>query len=389
MSVPGQQTGNAAVAKEEARFVSKTVRIVVVGALLLLLTAGAAVAQDVVGKVIRCDGGRCEGTDDRDTIVASDRSEEVFAKAGDDDIELDATIAIGSDDVAYGDLGRDCIDGGAGDDLMIGGPGDDNRPCEFTAFVNPRAALTSGPGDDTIEGGPGDDSMDGIADDDTLIGGEGNDLIEDFQQLDSDTLLGGEGNDTLNATDGDRDDLVDGGPGRDECSGDAGDTFRNCEIGVSQAEDNASTPSQDGAGAGPASEPGAGAGPASEPRSFTELFGSARTTTALRNGLVTVPGMAVHCGVGPCKVYERLFSAKPKRTRASSHASGKRPGLLGRDRDVVVAGTTHQVRLRLSKSAIRTLRRRGRMGVEVLVTVTDAKGRSQLARKLITVKRAS
>jgi len=62
---------------------------------------------------------------------------------------------------------------------------------------------------------------------------------------------------------------------------------------------------------------------------------------------------------------------------------------LGRDRDVVTAGTTREVRLRLSESADRTLRRRGRMRVEVLVAVTDAKGRGHLARKLITVKRPS
>jgi len=367
--------------------------LVTVGALLLLATAGAAVAQSVVGTLVRCDGGRCEGTDGRDTIVGSDRSEEVIAKAGDDDVELDATIAGGSDDVGDGGPGRDCIDGGAGDDLMIGGPGDDNRPCEFTAFVNPRAALTGGPGDERIEGGPGNDSIDGIADDDTLLGGDGNDLIEDFQTLDSDTLSGGEGDDTLNATDGDRGDLVDGGPGRDECSGDAGDTIRNCEAGVRQADDDASAPSQDGANAGPqstsSSGPSSGAGAAPEPRSFVELFGRARTTTALRGGLVTLPGVAVRCGVGPCRVDARLFTARRERARSVQRSDGRRPGLVARDSDVVTAGTTAQVRLRLSRPAARALRRRGRMGVEVLVTVTDAKGRSQLARKLMTVKRPS
>lgn len=37
---------------------------------------------------------------------------------------------------------------------MIGGLGDDNRPCEFTVFVDPLSALTGGPGNDRIEGGP-------------------------------------------------------------------------------------------------------------------------------------------------------------------------------------------------------------------------------------------
>ena len=203
---------------------NKALRFTIVGALFLLLTAGVALAQNTVN----CTG-TCEGTDGNDTIVASTGSETVIAKAGDDDVELDAAIAVGGDDVAFGGPGRDCIDGGAGADLMLGEDGDDNRPCEFTAFVNPRAALTSGPGDDRVEGGPGNDSMDGISGSDTLIGNDGDDLIEDFQTGDSDMLLGGQGTDSLDATDGDSEDLVDGGGGEDDCRGDMGDEFRNCE----------------------------------------------------------------------------------------------------------------------------------------------------------------
>ncbi len=112
---------------------------------------------------------------------------------------------------------------------MIGGPGDDNRPCDFTAFVDPEAALTGGPGNDRIEGGPGNDSMNGIFDDDTLLGGTGDDLLRDGSPDDKDRLFGGRGTDTLDARDGAGDDLIDGGPGVDDCSGDANDTFANCE----------------------------------------------------------------------------------------------------------------------------------------------------------------
>ena len=346
-----------------------TVRIVMVAALLVLSIAGIAVAQEPMGEPIRCEGGRCEGTEARDVIVTSDRSEEVIAKGGDDDVELDETVLGGSDDVAFGGPGRDCIDGGSGDDLMIAGPDDDNRPCEFTAFVNPRAGLTSGPGDDTIDGGPGNDSMDGIAGDDTLIGGEGNDLIEDFQTQDSDRFFGDAGDDMLNATDGDGNDLVDGGDGKDDCAGDPGDTIRNCETGRANQPGDDDAPS-------PADRADSGQGSAS--RSFITLFGGVRTTTARRGGLVTVPGIAVHCGTGPCKVDERL-----------SRVSGKRRGPSGRDRDVVAAGRTNQVRVRLSRSARRTLRRRGRLRLEVVVRITDAKGRGPIGRKTITVKRAS
>lgn len=211
----------------------KTARIMLLGALLLLPTTGVAVAQDAISHLRTCppNGGTCEGTEDSDLIVAGNDSDEVIAKGGDDDIELDLVFLGGSNDVAYGGPGRDCIDGGGGDDLMIGGPGDDNRPCEFTFFVNLRAALTGGPGNDRLEGGPGDDSLDGITDDDTLLGDEGNDLIEDFAGSDSDKLFGGPGNDKLNAKDFDGRDIVDGGPGIDSCIGDPGDTLINCEIG--------------------------------------------------------------------------------------------------------------------------------------------------------------
>ncbi len=206
---------------------------------LVVTTGGVGLAQNgtetqrrsnnVAANVITCDGGRCDGTDASDTIVAGNSPDQVFGKGGDDDIELDAVFPSGSSDVGVGGPGRDCIDGGGGDDLMIGGPGDDNRPCEFTAFVDPQAALTGGPGDDRIVGGPGDDSMNGIFDNDTLLGGTGNDFLRDTSPRDSDRLFGGPGRDTLDARDGDGNDFVHGGFGSDDCSGDQNDQFVNCE----------------------------------------------------------------------------------------------------------------------------------------------------------------
>ena len=211
----------------------RTNRIATLG-LLLATTTGvgvAAAAEGSIDQVRLCSEGTCQGTESRDVIVASNNGEEVVAKGGDDDIELDAVFLSGANDVAYGGQGRDCIDGGGGDDLMVGGPGDDNRPCVFSFFVNLRAALTGGPGNDRIEGGDGDDSMDGIFGDDTLLGGPGNDVLDDFQNGDADKLNGGSGDDRLDAIDGDRMDVIDGGPGTDTCSGDTGDIMINCEVG--------------------------------------------------------------------------------------------------------------------------------------------------------------
>ena len=208
-------------------------------ALLLPATVGVASAQDgtrtsvrtavMSAEIITCEGGRCTGTEARDIIVANNASQRVLGFQGDDDIELDAVFTSGSGDVGIGGEGRDCIDGGAGNDQMFGGPGDDNRPCEFTAFVDPQAALTGGPGDDTIFGGPGNDSMNGIFDDDRLFGDAGNDLLRDASAGDKDQLFGGTGDDTLDARDGDGDDYIKGGPGKDVCSGDRTDTFVDCE----------------------------------------------------------------------------------------------------------------------------------------------------------------
>jgi hypothetical protein len=91
----------------------------------VVTTAGVAFAQDgtqthsrtgnnVISNVINCNGGECEGTDDRDTIVALNNPDRVFGNGGDDDIELDAVFVSGSSDVGIGGPGRDCIDGGGG-----------------------------------------------------------------------------------------------------------------------------------------------------------------------------------------------------------------------------------------------------------------------------------
>ena len=164
-----------------------------------------------------------------------------------------AVLLFGASDEAHGGKGRDCIDGGGGVSQQFGDEGDDNIPCEFTAFVDPQAALTSGPGPDIVHGGTGNDSMDGIFDSDKLYGDTGDDLINDPYPLDKDELYGGPGNDTLNAADGSGDDIINGdGPflgdssqenpkgkggskdtGKnkdvDTCYGDQGDTFVNCE----------------------------------------------------------------------------------------------------------------------------------------------------------------
>ena len=120
-----------------------------------------------------------------------------------------------------------------------------------------------------------------------------------------------------------------------------------------------------------------------EPLSSASLFGTRQVASASASGLFAVPGMMVTCGVGPCPTYERVYIAKS--ARASSHGNA-RHGMVSRDRDVLASGQSSAVRMRLTRSANRKLRRAGRLRVEAMVTVSDARGRSQLTRKTFTIR---
>jgi Ca2+-binding RTX toxin-like protein len=184
-----------------------------------------------VGDLIPCNGGRCDGGEDNDTLVASNGAEQVIGNGGDDDIELDAAFPGGQQRPgSRRPSAGDCIDGGAGGDLMVGGAGDDDRPCEFTAFVDPRGGADGWRPATTGSRRPGQrhDERHHL-DDDVLVGGTGNDVLRDGSPMDADRLFGGRDDDMLDARDGDSDDVIHGGPGEDDCSGDADDTFVDCE----------------------------------------------------------------------------------------------------------------------------------------------------------------
>jgi Ca2+-binding RTX toxin-like protein len=78
-----------------------------------------------------------------------------YGQAGDDDIELDASIA--SDAWFYGDAGNDRLKTGIGASILLGGDGND--------------LLISGSGRSILVGGTGADRLIGGAGEDILIGG--------------------------------------------------------------------------------------------------------------------------------------------------------------------------------------------------------------------------
>jgi Ca2+-binding RTX toxin-like protein len=104
-------------------------------ALAIVVGGGVAVAA-----TIRCDGGRCSGTNRPDSIFGTNRHDAIFAKDGGDFVNGRA----GADNL-NGEDGDDEVLGGWGDDWVKGGRHDD--------------AVAGGLGNDRITGGPGDNDI--------------------------------------------------------------------------------------------------------------------------------------------------------------------------------------------------------------------------------------
>lgn len=163
---------------------SKTMKVVLVGALLLALFAGTAAAQIVAQDVVTCSKGgpeRCNGSSGNDRITGSSRADKIYAFAG-----------------------SDLVDARGGQDVVLGGADNDDP--------------NAGGG---LEGGAGND---------TVRGQKGNDTVQDEPRGDVDRLFGNEGNDFVDGLDGDQRDVLDCGSGRDVYQADRRDEVRrNCE----------------------------------------------------------------------------------------------------------------------------------------------------------------
>lgn len=153
----------------------RTALVVMIGALLVALTAGTAMALNQIS----CSSfsqnpltPECSGTLQEDLIEGRDARDIIYAKDGDDEVNA----RYGGDDV-YGGAGRDEIEGG----------------------------------------GHGPDGVIHYEDLDRLYGGGGNDVLKDRRaSRDHDELRGAEGNDSLNAYDNDVEDILACGPGTDD-----------------------------------------------------------------------------------------------------------------------------------------------------------------------------
>jgi Ca2+-binding RTX toxin-like protein len=170
--------------------------VTIIGAVLVMVFAGVALAERV-----ECDGGRCEGTRRADTIVGSDRRDVIIALDGFDDV-----IALAGKDELRGGGGGDFLSGGNNNDTYYGGDGGDALQDDFGS-----------PGDDVMNGGKSGDIISAEDGDDVLRGGEGSDgsgpgTLNLYGGGGDDVLQGGKGGDTM-----------DGGFGRDRHFGGEGD----------------------------------------------------------------------------------------------------------------------------------------------------------------------
>jgi Ca2+-binding RTX toxin-like protein len=238
----------------------------VVCAALVVAFAGVALAA-----MITCNGGRCEGTNNRDEITGSPLRDRIFALAGADQVEASAgndelNGADGGDDL-FGETENDTYIGGGGEDILRESLIIDEQ---MPPIILSNDEMNGGPSRDFIEGNAGDDilrgqggsehlgptgpTMFGDQGDDKLFGGPGEDGMEGEEGTDE--HYGGDNNDFINAVDvavdpvtgdpvpvGTRD-LVDCGSGFDTAvfNSDEDIVLGNCEEPIDTAEDTIVAP---------------------------------------------------------------------------------------------------------------------------------------------------
>ena len=112
--------------------------LTLVAALLLAVTAGAAVAMDI------------RGTNGPDKLTGTNKADKINALSGKDEVN-----GLRGPDVLNGGFGPDLLHGARGDDNFSGAPGDDT--------------VIGNQGDDTIKGGVGRDVLEGRSDEDRII----------------------------------------------------------------------------------------------------------------------------------------------------------------------------------------------------------------------------
>jgi RTX calcium-binding nonapeptide repeat (4 copies) len=156
---------------------SRTVKLILMGVLMLALAAGAALAQ-AAPLICPSGGGLCVGTPEADTISGSDNVEQIFALEGNDFVD-----GFGGNDLIYGNEDADTLRGAEQSDVVYGNTGNDSI-----------------------------------------------DLVSFDTAGSKDQSFGGGGNDKILAQDGNVDSIDCGAGLLDQAFSDPGDTVTGCEL---------------------------------------------------------------------------------------------------------------------------------------------------------------
>jgi Ca2+-binding RTX toxin-like protein len=318
------------------------------GAVLATLRGGdgddrlrnAAVAEggggnDEITHALTADGG-----DGNDIIYGAQNGS---GGAGDDFVSSSAITGPATLD---GGLGDDSISSGGAGSVAHGGPGNDR----LYEGSSPGGNLTA-----VLYGDEGDDRLEGLFSGATLDGGVGNDELVNIYSASpneawtwpGNTFLGGPGADTVRVKDGVAD-RVDCGADADSVAHDAIDTVANCETDLD-----------------PAPPPPVYKDPMPVPAKAALAFRGARSLRVTATGSVRIP---VACAAtSTCAGHLRLKAGKSTLADAKCKVMG-----------------TKTIVLKLTRSATKLLRRRGKLKA-TLTFVPTAKGTAAPKARTITL----
>ena len=259
------------------RMTVRAVSVLLVGALLLTLAGGTALA--VSRQCTSTPTNRdCSGTQGDDKLVGNEVPERFYGLGGDDLLKGvgggDVFYAGGGDDEVFGGNGADIVHSGSGNDALRGGEKDDMYVFERSVGRDTvidgrrRDGLASTGNEveigDKVVGGatvnlnssptapevrsPGstgtmnwsNDVIDVVTNDspgqDVIRGNDAANQVTLDPNSAADTIYGLGGDDSIDARDGEPNDTVncgenaDGSPDNDTVSHDPGDTLLNCEV---------------------------------------------------------------------------------------------------------------------------------------------------------------